>query len=274
MDGKTPLVSVVMSVYNGSKWLEEAIESIINQTYTNWEFIIVDDGSDEPTKKILDTYKNNPKFRILANSQKKGLTKNLNTAIKQASGEYIARMDADDVSLPDRFQRQVDYLNQHRYVSVISGFITFINEEGDQPGSWAEDRKNVTWPQIKSTLPWQNCLAHPSVMIRAGVFRNYHYNEAQTHSQDWDLWLQLAADNQIIEKIPDVILLYRVHSKSITASSLKKSAFAKNHETYKNYLSLVAALHKPNWFNLKVRFAFLFNRLKLFLSGIKRKSIS
>ena len=86
MDGKTPLVSVVMSVYNGSEWLDQAIQSIDNQTYTNWEFIIVDDGSDEATKQILDKYKSDPKFRIITNDQQKGLTKNLNIAIEKASG--------------------------------------------------------------------------------------------------------------------------------------------------------------------------------------------
>ena len=183
-------------------------------------------------------------------------------------------MDADDISLPDRFQKQVDHLNKNQETSVVSGFIVFMDENGNQTGPWEDDRKNVTWKQIKSTLPWRCCLAHPSVMMRKDIFQAYHYNETQFHSQDWDLWLQLAADDEIIEKIPEVILLYRVHKKSITATSLKKSAFLKTHETYKNYLALDSSLHKQNWFNLKVKTAFLFNRTKLFLSGIKRRSIS
>jgi glycosyltransferase involved in cell wall biosynthesis len=274
MDGKTPLVSVVMSVYNGSEWLDQAIQSIVHQTYTNWEFIIVDDGSDAPAKQILNKYKSDPRFTIITNSERKGLTKNLNLAIEKTSGEYIARMDADDISLPGRFQKQVDYLNQHKYVSVISGFIIFMDENGSLTGPWPDDRKNVSWSQINSALPSGCCLAHPSVMIRKEIFQTYHYNELQTHSQDWDLWLQLAADNKIIEKIPEVILHYRVHTRSVTATSLKKSAFLKKHEMYKNYLKLVSSSGKNNGFNLRVRKAFLFNRLKLFLSGIKRRSIS
>ena len=274
MDGKAPLVSVVMSVYNGSEWLKEAIESIIRQTYSNWEFIIVDDGSDQATKQILNNYKIDPRFKIITNEQKQGLTKNLNIAIEKVKGEFIARMDADDISLPGRFRKQVDYLVDHQNTSVISGFIIFIDDKGNQTGIWEADRKNVTWAQIRSTLPWECCIAHPSVMIRAGVFKKYQYNETQVHSQDWDLWLQLAASNMIIEKITEPILHYRVHPKSITATSLKKSAFRKMDETYKNYLGLVSATNKRNTFNLLVRIAFLFNRLKLFLSGIKKKFVS
>ncbi len=274
MDGKTPLVSVVMSVYNGSEWLDEAIRSVIDQSYSNWEFIIVDDGSDEPTKKILKNYANDPRFKFITNDQKKGLTKNLNLAIEKTSGEYIARLDGDDICMPDRFQKQVDYLNKNNKTSVVSGFIIFIDEKGNQTGTWEDDRKNVTWPQIKSTLPWKCCLAHPSVMIRKQIFRKYHYNETQFHSQDWDLWLQLAADNKIIEKIPETVLYYRVHTRSITATSLINSAFLKTHETYQNYLALADSKRKKSNFNRRVKVAFLFNRLKLFLSGIKRRSIS
>jgi len=274
MDGKAPLVSVVMSVYNESEWLEEAIESIIKQTYSHWEFVIVDDGSDEPTKQILSKYKTNPKFKIITNDQRLGLTKNLNIAIGKSAGDLIARMDADDISLPERFQKQVDHLIDHKNASVVSGFIIFIDEKGKQRGIWQADRKNITWSQIRSSLPWGCCLAHPSVMIRADVFKQFRYNETQVHSQDWDLWLQLAASNMIIEKIPETILHYRLHPRSITTISLKKSAFLKMDETYKNYLNLVSSTNKRNTFNFLVRIAFLFNRLKLFLSGIKRKFIS
>jgi hypothetical protein len=195
-------------------------------------------------------------------------------AIDHASGEYLARMDADDVCLVGRFRSQVEHLDKNPKTSVVSGFIFFIDEAGNQTEPWADDRKNITWRQIRSTLPWRCCLAHPSVMMRLNLFQKYRYNETQLHSQDWDLWLQLAADGKIIEKIPQVVLHYRVHSKSITATSLKKSAFLKTHETYKNYLTFAFSSGTLNWFNLRVTLAFIFNRLKLFLSGIKRRSIS
>lgn len=270
MDAKTPLVSVVMSVYNGEQWLPSAIESIIHQTYSNWEFIIVDDNSNAATKEILSRYSNHPKFNILVNKTNLGLTKNLNTAIANANGELIARMDADDISSSERFEKQVAFLIQHPDASVISSFIECIDQNGNQKENWADDRNANSWRKIKALLPWKSCLAHPTVMFRKNVFEKYKYNESQLHSQDWDLWLQLAADNKIIEKINEPLLQYRVHTQSVTSGSLKKSAFFKMHSTYKNYLQLAWQKKKFNLFNLKVLFAFLFNWVKLFLSLIKR----
>ena len=270
MDAKTPLVSVVMSVYNGGQWLTAAIESIIHQTYINWEFIIVDDNSNLATKNILNSYKLNPKFKIITNESNLGLTKNLNTAIAVAHGEFIARMDADDISMPDRIEKQVSYLIQKPDVSVVGSFIECIDETGNQKANWNDDRNAITWITIKSTLPWKSCLAHPTVVFRKSIFEKYKYNESQIHSQDWDLWLQLAADNVIIEKINEPLLQYRVHNQSITSGSLKKSAFLKIHSTYKIYLKSVCQKKKFNLFNLNVLIAFKINWVKLILSRIKR----
>lgn len=274
MDGKTPLVSVVMSVYNGGPWTKAAIESVVHQTYSNWEFIIIDDASKDETKSILAAYSSNPKFKIITNTEQRGLTKNLNTGIKATSGELIARMDADDICLPERFTKQVDFLLNHPETSVVSGFVEFIDEKGDPKGEWRDDRKANSWKKIKQMLPWKNCIAHPVVMIRKKVFEKYQYNEAQTNSQDWDLWLQLAADNIIIGKINESLMLYRVHSQSMTAGSLKRSGFRKIHNTIKEYLHLVWKQKKFNSFNLKVLFAFSINAVKLFFSSIKRSVTS
>ena len=270
MDGKAPLVSVVMSVFNGGQWLQAAIDSIVQQTYTNWEFVIIDDASNDDTKTILNAYSQNPKFKIITNQQNKGLTKNLNTGIALSKGEFIARMDADDISVPDRFAKQVAYLQSNPGVEVVSSFIEFIDENGHAAGQWDDDRNATNWKKIKRKLPWYSCVAHPTVIIRKTVFENYKYNESQQNSQDWDLWLQLAADDKVIKKINESLLFYRVHKQSMTAGSLKKSAFRKMHNTYRNYLQLVISNRKFNLFNLKVFFAFLVNIVKLLLSTLKR----
>jgi glycosyltransferase involved in cell wall biosynthesis len=270
MDGKIPLVSVIMSVYNGSQWLKDAIESVIQQTYKNWEFIIIDDDSNDETVDILNQYKSDPRFKIIRNAERKGLTKNLNSSIAISNGEFVARMDADDICMPDRLKKQVTYLNQNSTTQVVCSFIDFIDEHGNPKGVWEDDRKTTSWKKIRSTLPWRSCIGHPTVMFKKEVFAKYSYNETQASSQDWDLWLQLAADNIVIEKLNEPLLLYRVHSKSVTAISLKKTAFFKMNETYSNYLKLVWQKKKFNLFNLKVLTAFLFNKVKLFLSRIKR----
>jgi len=274
MDGKTPLVSVVMSVYNGGPWTKTAIESVIHQTYTNWEFVIIDDASSDETRSILAAYATDPKFKIITNSEQKGLTKNLNIGIKTSNGELIARMDADDICMPGRFAKQVKYLSDHKEVAVISGFVELIDENGNAKGPWQDDREANSWMKIKRALPWKNCIAHPAVMLRKNIFEKYRYNETQRSSQDWDLWLQLAANNVIIEKINEPLLLYRVHSRSITAGSLRRSAYRKMHFVIKKYLLLVWQQKNFNSFNLKVLFAFFINAVKLFFSTIKRSITS
>ena len=268
MDGTTPLVSVIMSVYNGEQWLSRAIDSIIQQTYTNWEFIIIDDASNEATQNILNQYITDKRIKLLRQKSRQGLTKNLNRAIELCNGEFIARMDADDISLSTRFEKQVSYLQSKPVISVVASFINMIDEKDQPIGIWPDDRKTIYWKNIKTMLPWNNCIAHPTIMARNTILKRYRYNEEQTHSQDWDLWLRLADDDKIIEKMPEPLLLYRVHSGSITRQSNKKSAFLKKNEVYKKYLEH----SKFNSFNTKVWAGFLFNRIKLFLSPIKKNS--
>ena len=270
MDAAKPLVSVIMSVYNGEAWLDDAIQSIIRQTYDNWEFIIFDDASNEVTQQILSKYKMDRRFRIERQADRNGLTKNLNLAIELCKGDYIARMDADDVSLPERFQKQVAYLQQHPKTDMAAGFIEFIDERGLPKGEWKDDRERITNEQIRSLLPWRSCIAHPTVMFRKKLFKKFKYNETQKHSQDWDLWLQLADHDKVMEKIPEPLLLYRVHSKSTTSLSNKGFALRKMQQTYRAYLQSIEKGRNLSPFNRKVQIAFLFNSVKLFLSRIKR----
>ena len=266
MDETAPLVSTIMSVYNGDQWLRQAIDSIINQTYKNWEFIIIDDASNAATQTILDQYANDKRFKIIHQRTQQGLTKNLNIAIDLCTGDLIARMDADDISLPARFEKQVFYLLSKPSVSVVASYIEMIDETGKPTGIWSDDRKATSWRNIKAMLPWKNCIAHPTIMTRKTILREYRYTEAQIHSQDWDLWLRLAADGKIIEKIPEPLLLYRIHPDSVTSRSNKKKSFLKRHESYQTYLRH----SKLNAFNVKIWLGFLFNGTKLFLSRIKK----
>ena len=273
MDEATPLVSVIMSVHNGEQWLKEAIDSILRQTWPNWELWIVDDASDDSTWQILESYIRKPPDRIsiIRQDPKQGLTKNLNMILPFAQGEFIARMDADDISEPDRLAKQVAFLRQNPSVDVVASFISLIDQKGQAIRTvWEDDRKTFTNDTIKAMLPSRNCIAHPSIMMRGKLLRTYCYNEAQTHSQDWDLWLRLANDGKIIEKIQAPLLLYRVHDSSITSTSNKKSAFRKKHEFYQRYL----ATAKPGPITTKVRKQYQLNRVKLFLSTIKRKLTS
>ncbi len=273
MDGTTPLVSVIMSVYNGEQWLKEAVDSIVGQTYTHWEFIIIDDASNEVTQQLLRSYTDS-RIKVYRKDNQQGLTKNLNYAIGLCQGDYIARMDADDISMPGRLARQVEYFAAHPEISVVSSFIEMTDEKGNPQKPWKDDRRADNPEKIRKMLPWKNCMAHPSVLVRKKVFDSFRYNEKQVHSQDWDLWLQLEAHHVLIGKIKEPLLRYRLVTRSMTASSLKRSAFRKNHETYKNYLRLVWRQKKFNGYNGIVFTAFVLNRIKLFFSSLKRSLTS
>jgi glycosyltransferase involved in cell wall biosynthesis len=271
MDEATPLVSVIMSVHNGERWLKEAIDSIVNQTYTRWEFIIIDDASTDNTWQILQTFPLDKSVTTMRLTEKNGLTRNLGGAIVLTNGEFIARMDADDISEPDRLAKQVAFLQKMPSVDVVACFVSLIDEKGDLIRSqWEDDRKTATYSSIRAMLPSRNCIAHPSVMMRASVVKAYNYNPAQTHSQDWDLWLRMINDGRIIEKIQEPLLRYRVHNTSVTSTTNKKSAFAKKDEFYKRYL----ANSIPGSITSKVKRQYLLNRVKLFLSRIKRRFTS
>ena len=125
------MISVVMSVYNAEKYLKEAIDSILNQTYQDFEFIIVNDCSDDRSLAILKNYEKSYKsIRLINNSENLGLTKNLNRALAISKGKYIARMDADDISELNRFERQIDFFNKHKEVDILGTFSHDVDEHG------------------------------------------------------------------------------------------------------------------------------------------------
>jgi glycosyltransferase involved in cell wall biosynthesis len=274
MSSGRPLVSVIMSVYNTEDYLYEAVNSIANQLWQNWECIIIDDASTDSSPGILAGFLNDARFTVVRNAVNCGLTKNLNTAIDLCKGEYIARMDADDISMPSRLEKQVAYLEQHNEVSIVCSFIELIDENGLDKGVWPLDRRCATFAAIKKSLPYNNCIAHPTVMLRADVMRKYRYNEAQVHSQDWDLWLRLVANGAVMYKIPEALLQYRVHTKSVTSVSLKKSAFLKKKGTYKTYLQTADKTIKDKNFQNRIRMASFINSIKLVVSQVKRKIFS
>ena len=151
-----PIVTVLMSVYNGERYLNEAIDSILAQTFTDFEFLIIDDASTDSTPKILHSY-DDPRIRIVTNEENLGLTKSLNKGLALAQGEYIARMDADDISLPERLMMQLNFLIDNKTVPLVGSGAIMIDEDGKSIGKMnlpilAED--NYTH------LQFINCFVH------------------------------------------------------------------------------------------------------------------
>jgi len=205
-----------MSVYNGSYYLRESVESILNQSFTNFEFIIIDDGSTDDSWEILTQYaERDRRIRVIKNEQNIGLTRSLNKGIKLAQGEYIARQDADDISLAQRFEKQVLVLDQHSDVLLASCNIDVVNAEGH----YLETLKRDCDPDLTSWyLLFHNRIAgHSQVMFRRVLVQELGgYNETYQYSQDYELWCRLSKVGKIAI-LPEILLRQRNHNKSVSA---------------------------------------------------------
>lgn len=209
-----PKVTVLMPVYNGEKYLREAIDSILNQTFTDFEFLIIDDGSTDCTWRIMKEHAaRDPRIVLVHNDTNLGLTKSLNKGLDMAKGEYVARMDADDISLPERLAAQASFLDKHPDVGVVGTFAQKIDKNGCCMAMWR-------FPTMHDSLFWALCfttpLVHPSVMFRKTIIENIGgYNEKLLVNQDRDLWQRLSCVTRFAN-LPNIHLLYRWHSDNTT----------------------------------------------------------
>lgn len=213
-------VSVVMSVYNGGKYLKEAIESVLSQTMPDFEFIIINDGSTDKSLDIIKEFEKKDKRIKVISHENLGLIYSLNEGIKLAQGEYIARMDADDISLPNRFAQQINYFKNNPKDVLLGSYATKIDELNNKIGDF--NYLPLTWEKIKKYSLLHNPFIHPSIMFKrelineVGCYRNFKYAE------DYELW------TRIIYKYPcanikEPLLQYRVHSEQITDKKKFKS---------------------------------------------------
>jgi O-antigen biosynthesis protein len=216
-----PQISVVMSVYNGAPYLEEAINSILQQTYANFEFIIVNDASTDKTSEILRKF-DDCRLRVLTNPENLGLTKSLNLGLNAARGQYIARMDADDLSLPHRLEKQLEFLEKNSEYSLVGSSYYQIDEAGSIKSLirvLTDDR------DLRTGLLQQNWFGHGSVMMRkAAVVQAGGYDESFTYAQDYDLWLRLAKQHKIAN-LEEPLYCWRATASCISRSKNKKQEY-------------------------------------------------
>lgn len=219
------LVSVIIPSCNDGPYLKKAIDSILNQTYSNIEIIVVDSSDDEDTIAIIKSYKE----KILYFSQPpKGVATALNYGLEQARGEYIARMDADDISLPQRIAIQVDFLEKNLDIDVIGTQCNKINEDGEVIE--ANDCLYCSDSQIKARIIFENCIIHPTVMMRSQlVKKGWRYDEKK-YAEDLDLWMRMAIKGIKFANLHEHLLFYRKHENNMSsdvnrvASSVNRSA--------------------------------------------------
>lgn len=238
-----------MPVFNTAPYLQESVSSMLTQDHGNIEFIFINDGSTDNSLDILKSFSDS-RMRIVSNEGNKGLVYTLNKGLELAHGEYIARMDGDDVSLPGRISRQLRYLENHPEVDVLATRISLVNEDGRDIGEWADEAAHITATDIRNFLPVNNCIAHPSVMARAAVLKKYGYRSMQAQAEDYDLWLRMAADGVVIHKLDEVLLKHRIVQNSFTRKR-QQNVFLKLAGTKRRFAMDAIAHGRINSFVLK-----------------------
>lgn len=215
-----PAISIVMPFYNAAPFLAEAVKSMLNQTFSDFEFIIINDGSTDGSEKIIQSF-SDKRIKYILNPENMGLVYSLNKGLEAAEGALIARMDGDDISLPDRLKRQYEYLRMHPDADLVASQVQLINENGQHTGFWKEDRENSSPELIREYLAINNCIAHPTILAKAGIIKKLGYRAAQGQAEDYDLWLRWISAGKTIHKVNEVLLQHRILPNSFTRKRQK-----------------------------------------------------
>jgi glycosyltransferase involved in cell wall biosynthesis len=224
----SPVISVLMCVYNGEKYIAEAIESILDQTFVDFEFIIINDGSNDKTEEIILSYKDS-RIKYVKNDTNLRLQASLNKGLQLCSGEFIARMDADDVCYPERLFTQLNFLRQNPSIGVLGTGFSLINGEGN----FFQDIHFLSNPDLLQFTLFFFCpFAHPTIMMRAKIIKEHNgYRSEITHAEDYELWCRLMFVTQFTNLEQPLIKL-RKHDTN--ASLDHKNHFAQTCEISRN----------------------------------------
>jgi glycosyltransferase involved in cell wall biosynthesis len=205
-----------MSVFNGENYLVWAMNSVLFQTFDNFEFVVLDDGSTDCSWQILTDYaKRDSRLRLHSNGNNLGLARSLNRGLELTVGEYVARMDADDISLPDRFSKQIRFLDANADIAILGTNLTRIDPEGlplaNQPRPYPTQPGFIRW-----SLFFRNCIQHPTVMFRRDAIKGIGgYDPSLLAAQDYDLWLR-ASPSMKMANLAEKLLSYRWHPKNVS----------------------------------------------------------
>ena len=211
-----PKISVILPVYNSGKYLIESLESLSCQTFRDFEIIAINDGSKDNSLKLLEDYaKKESRLRIISR-ENRGITKTLNEGIYLAQGEYIARMDADDICLPNRFELQLEFIEKNNLDVCGTQYLKFGTLTGIS-------NLPLKCEDCYATLLLNSPFGHPSILIKTKIIKNYKYNENVLYAQDYELWCRLAINKIRMGNLPNILLKYRYCSDSINCSEFNNS---------------------------------------------------
>jgi glycosyltransferase involved in cell wall biosynthesis len=202
---KKPKISLVMTVYNQETFLKKAIKSILEQSFSDFEFLILDDASTDKSLEVIRGFRDK-RIKVFQNKKRKGLSKNLNFLIKQSKGKYIARMDGDDVSEKGRLANQVAFLDKHPEVALVCSWAKIINKEDELVGEFSYP---TDYGEIRKNILNYNPFVHPSAMFRKNIFEKIGgYDKNLFYSQDYDLFLKFVSQYPCVN-LPKFLLKFR-----------------------------------------------------------------
>ena len=248
MISEGPKVTVLMPVYNGETYLGKAMDSILGQTFQEFEFLIINDGSTDGSVEVIKSYED-PRIVLVENGENLGLIATLNKCIDLAQGKYIARMDQDDISLPERLGKQVAFMDAHPKVGVCGTWAKIIDDRGTVVSLRRSPKGKAAHRLCWRPTPFM----HPTCMLRSALLREHRYRQGFPHAEDYELWLRLC-QKTLFANIGEYLLLYRVHDTHTTRTTEQfASAYAaftaflgSNDIDYEGFLALIPVAARVN----------------------------
>ena len=209
MSNAAPQVSVVIPVYNRDAYVGAAIDSILAQTFTDFEVVVIDDGSTDRSRDVVRSY-GDPRVRLLCHERNQGLPKTRNAGVDNARGRYLAFLDSDDVAYPTRLAKQVAFLDRHPDHAAVGAWIDWMDEHGHPLGR--VKRRPLTAPDVAALRLFRQGIENTASMARTAVLREYRHNERFAVSEDFELWARIAAQHGIAN-LPEVLVRRRAHPR-------------------------------------------------------------
>lgn len=216
---QSPLVSIIMPAFNAEKYLKESVDSILNQTYKNWELLIINDGSSDNTEKLISEYvAQDSRIFGLENEGNKGLVFTRNKGLQAAKGKYVANLDSDDIAYPNRLNLQINYLEENPNVVLLGSSCELIDEKGNHLGF---EKREIGQNQIKSVLVFSNYFINSTVVIRREKLENLSYADNYAPAEDYQLVTQLKDSGELVN-LEEVLVKYRLHGNNISTINKKE----------------------------------------------------
>lgn len=222
-----PKVTILMPVYNAEKYLKEAIDSVLNQFFTDFELLIIDDGSTDDSLKIIRSF-HDSRIKIVIHKKNKKLIFTLNEGIKLSQGKYIVRMDSDDISMPNRLSEQVKFMDLNKQIIASGTWAEAI----DKDGKYMFPMKSPIGILLKYNFWKPSPIIHPSVIIRRSGLKDLRFRKEAIDAEDYDLWLRINCNHKLAN-IKKYLLKYRIHQNSVSFKK-RQSQLSSSYNSFKS----------------------------------------